>query len=117
MVLRARDFIPEPLSDHVYCLDSEESYGELYSVLTGQAGVVLSELGNVKKLPSKNVQPLDFIRSGRIAPKACNHQTEPGQSQRDPRFCGFFRYISRAKVDQLFNNLAPVQGPVLPLHR
>jgi hypothetical protein len=103
-----RNHIPEPLSDHVYCLDSEESYGEFYSVLTGQAGAVLSELGTVKKLPSKDVQPLDFIRSDRIAPTTCSRQTEPGHTKRDPRFCGYFCYISRAKVDQLFNNLAPV---------
>ena len=103
-----RNFIPEPLSDHVYCLDSEESYGELYSVLTGQASVVLPEIGTVKKLPSKDVKPLDFIRSDRIAPTTCSHQTEAGQGQRDPRYCGYFCYISRAKVDQLFENVAPV---------
>jgi hypothetical protein len=103
-----RKFVPEPLSDHVYCLESEESYGELYSVLTGQASVVLSELGTVRKLPSKDVQPLDFIRSVRIAPTTCSHQTQHGQTQHDPRFFGYFCYISRAKVDQLFNNLAPV---------
>jgi hypothetical protein len=39
-----KDFIPEPLSDQFYLLDSEDRYGELYSVLTGQAGVPLPEL-------------------------------------------------------------------------
>src|SRR5271165_2609788 len=34
-----REFIPEPISDHSYCLDSEDSYQELYRFLTGQAGV------------------------------------------------------------------------------
>jgi hypothetical protein len=110
VIFRAEDrrFVPEPLSDHVYCLDSEESYGELYSVLTGQAGVVLSKLGTVKKLPSKDVQPLDFTRSDRIAPTTSSRQTEVGQTQHHPSFRGYFCYISRAKVDQLFSNLAPV---------
>jgi SEFIR domain len=101
-----REFVPEPLSDHVYCLDSEESYGELYSFLTGQAGVVVSELGTVKKLPSKDVQPLDFIRSDRRSPATCSPETEPDQTH--PYFTDYFCYISRAKVDQLFNNLVPV---------
>lgn len=55
-----REFIPEPLSDHVYCLESEERYLELYGFLTGQAGVPRSELGTVKELPRKDVEPLTF---------------------------------------------------------
>ena len=37
------EFIPEPLRDHPYRVDSEESYQELYGFLTGQAGVPLPE--------------------------------------------------------------------------
>jgi TIR domain/Carboxypeptidase regulatory-like domain len=55
-----RAFVPEPLSDHSYLLDSEDRYQELYSLLTGQAGVPLSELGPVKELPKKNVEALTF---------------------------------------------------------
>jgi hypothetical protein len=39
-----KEFIPEPLSDHVCCLDSESGYQELYGFPTGQAGVPLLEL-------------------------------------------------------------------------
>ena len=107
-VSQNKEFIPEPLRDHPYRLDSEDSYQELYSFLTGQSGVVLSELGTITKLPSKDVQPLEFIRSDRIASTTCSRQTKAGQTQRHPSFCGYFCYISRAKVDQLFNTLAPV---------
>jgi hypothetical protein len=62
-----REFIPEPLSDHVYCLDSQESYQELYVFLTGQAGVPLPELGTIKKLSSKEVEPLTFGGPGEKA--------------------------------------------------
>jgi hypothetical protein len=54
------EFIPEPLRDHRYRVDSEESYQELYAFLTGQAGVPLAELGAVKALPRKEVEPLTF---------------------------------------------------------
>ena len=43
------EFIPEPLRDHPYRVDSEESYQELYGFLTGQAGVPLPELGPAKQ--------------------------------------------------------------------
>ena len=55
-----REFIPEPLSDHSYVLDSEDRYEELYGLLTGQAGVPLPELGTAKKLPKKDVEALTF---------------------------------------------------------
>jgi hypothetical protein len=57
------EFIPEPLRDHPYRLDSEDSYQELYGFLTGQAGVPLSELGVVKTLPRNAVEPLRFESS------------------------------------------------------
>jgi hypothetical protein len=62
IIFTARDkaFIPEPLSDQFYCLDLEERYQELYSVLTGQAGEFLSELGPVRDMPKKEVEPLTF---------------------------------------------------------
>src|SRR4029077_14705539 len=63
-----REFSPEPLSDHVCCLDSEDSYQELYGFLTGQAGVPLPELGLVKKLSSKEVEPLTFGAPGEKTP-------------------------------------------------
>jgi hypothetical protein len=59
-----RGFIPEPLSDHVYCLDSEDSYQELYGFLTGQAGVPLPELGPAKQILRKDVEPLTFGEQG-----------------------------------------------------
>src|SRR5258708_6956872 len=52
------EFIPEPLRDHPYRVDSEESYQELYGFLTGQAGVPLPELGPAKQIPRKDVEPL-----------------------------------------------------------
>jgi SEFIR domain len=57
-------FIPEPLSDHVYCLDSEKNYQELYGFLTGQAGVPLPELGPAKQILRKDVEPLTFAGQG-----------------------------------------------------
>ena len=54
------EFIPEPLRDHPYRLDSEDSYQELYAFLTGQAGVPLPELGVIKTLPRNEVEPLRF---------------------------------------------------------
>jgi len=55
-----KNFVPEPLSDQFYCLDSEDCYQELFSLLTGQAGVPRSELGAVKEFPRKDVEPLTF---------------------------------------------------------
>jgi SEFIR domain len=63
-----REFIPEPLSDHVYCLDSEDSYQELYGFLTGQAGVPLPELGPAKQILRKDVEPLTFGAQGDKSP-------------------------------------------------
>lgn len=62
VVFRSEDraFVPEPLSDHSYLLDSEDRYHELYSLLTGQAGVPPPELGPAKELPTKHVEPLTF---------------------------------------------------------
>jgi hypothetical protein len=48
-----KDFIPEPLSDQFYLLDSEDRYGELYAVLTGQAGVPVPELGQPIRMSKK----------------------------------------------------------------
>jgi hypothetical protein len=59
-----RNFIPEPLSDQFYCLDSEDHYQELFSLLTGQAGVTRPELGAVKELPRRDVEPLTFGGQG-----------------------------------------------------
>jgi hypothetical protein len=58
--LRDRGFIPEPLSDQFYLLDSEDRYRELYGVLTGQAGAPLAELGPAIEMPKKDVEPLTF---------------------------------------------------------
>lgn len=65
VIFRSQDraFIPEPLSDHAYCLDSEDSYQALYGFLTGQAGVPLPELGPLRKLPRQTVEPLTFDQS------------------------------------------------------
>jgi hypothetical protein len=62
------EFIPEPLRDHPYRVDSEDSYQELYGFLTGQAGVPLAELGAVKTLPRKEVEPLTFGEPDEKAP-------------------------------------------------
>jgi hypothetical protein len=62
------EFIPEPLRDHPCRVDSEESYQELYGFLTGQAGVPLAELGAVKTLPRKEVEPLTFDRPDEKTP-------------------------------------------------
>ncbi len=66
VVFRSEDkeFIPEPLSDQFYLLDSEEHYQELYGFLTGQAGVPLPELGLAKELARKEVEPLTFGGEG-----------------------------------------------------
>jgi hypothetical protein len=54
-------FIPEPLSGHThYVLTSEDNYAKLYDFLTGQAGVTPSELGSLKTLARKPVEPLGF---------------------------------------------------------
>lgn len=65
---RDKEFIPEPLSDQFYCLDSEDRYQELYSLLTGQAGVPLPGLGPAKEIPRKNVEPLTFGEHGEKFP-------------------------------------------------
>jgi hypothetical protein len=57
---RDRRFIPEPLSDEFYLLDSEDRYRELYGVLTGQAGQPLPPLGPTTEKPKKEVEPLAF---------------------------------------------------------
>jgi len=57
------EFIPEPLRDHPYRLDSEDSYRELYAFLTGQAGVPLPELGVAKTLPRNEIEPMRFESS------------------------------------------------------
>jgi hypothetical protein len=63
-----KSFVPEPLSDQVYCLDSEDRYQELYGFLTGQAGVPLPELGPAKEIARKNVEPLTFGEQGEKLP-------------------------------------------------
>jgi hypothetical protein len=67
---RDEEFIPEPLRDHPYQLDSEDSYRELYFFLTGQAGVPLAELGEVKTLSRTEVEPLTFGKQDEKAPIA-----------------------------------------------
>ena len=53
--------IPEPVSEHTYCLlDSEDNYDKLYAVLVGQAGVTPSELGSLRTLARNPVEPLRF---------------------------------------------------------
>jgi hypothetical protein len=66
------EFVPEPLSDHFYCLDSEDHYRALFRLLTGQAGVPLPELGHVKEVPEINVGPLTFDGQGENSPAAGN---------------------------------------------
>jgi SEFIR domain/TIR domain len=54
-------FIPEPISAHThYLLNSEDSYARLYAFLTWQAGVRPGELGSLKTLARKRVDPLRF---------------------------------------------------------
>jgi 3',5'-cyclic AMP phosphodiesterase CpdA len=58
-------FIPEPLLGHIiYVLNSEESYDKLYAFLVGQAGVLPREVGPLKKLARKQVNPLIFGETG-----------------------------------------------------
>jgi hypothetical protein len=66
VVVRSEDkeFIPEPLSDQFYLLDSEDHYQELYGFLTGQAGVPLPELGPAKEVAKKEIEPLTFGGEG-----------------------------------------------------
>ena len=59
-----KEFIPEPLSDQFYLLDSEDHYHELYSFLIGQAGVLPARLGSLKTPARRQVDPLNFGRSG-----------------------------------------------------
>ena len=75
-----RRFIPEPLADHAYCLDSEENYQELYSFLTGQAGVPLPQLGAVKTLSRTEVEPLTFRKPEEKAPLAGKIEDVPERS-------------------------------------
>ena len=72
-----KEFIPEPLRDHCYRLDSEEGYQELYSFLTGQGGVPLVELGEVKTLPRKEVEPLTFCKRDEKAPLTAQAESLP----------------------------------------
>jgi hypothetical protein len=62
--LKDKEFIPEPVSDQIHLLDSEDRYQELYSVLTGQCGVLLSKLGPAKQILRKDVEPLTFGGEG-----------------------------------------------------
>jgi hypothetical protein len=69
-------FIPEPLSDHFYCLDSEDRYQDLYTFLTGQVGVLPLQLGSVKELPGRDVKPLTFELAPDLSPAQFGrHQT------------------------------------------
>ena len=64
-------FVPEELSGHThYLLTSEDQYFQLYAFLTGQAGVVPGELGNLKALAREPVAPLRFGRAGLSKPLA-----------------------------------------------
>lgn len=78
---RDKEFMPEPLSDQFYCLDSEDRYQELYSLLTGQAGVPLPELGSAKEVPGKDIEPMTF---GGQAEKSPSTGTRDESSDRLP---------------------------------
>jgi SEFIR domain/TIR domain/SIR2-like domain len=65
-----REFIPEPLSDQFYLLNSEDGYQELYSLLTGQAGVDPRALGEQKRLAREAIEPLRFDQPGAGKPVA-----------------------------------------------
>jgi hypothetical protein len=77
-----RRFIPEPLADHVYCLDSEKNYQELYGFLTGQAGVPLPELGPAKQILRKDVEPLTFDGQGDTSSSTDTLDEVPGRLPR-----------------------------------
>jgi hypothetical protein len=100
---RDRDFIPEPLSDQFYLLDSEDRYLELYRVLTGQAGVPTPEIGSAIEMPKKEVEPLTFNEqsnafrpSGRakegsgpsLAKAASGVDSTVGNSEDEPPYAG-----------------------------
>ena len=54
-------FIPEPLGgQNRYVLDSDRNYDNLYAFLVGQAGVSPGEVGRLKTLARKQVEPLIF---------------------------------------------------------
>ena len=62
--LQDEQFIPDPISGHThYLLNSEDSYAGLYAFLTGQAGVQPGELGSLKTLARKQVEPLSRCRA------------------------------------------------------
>jgi hypothetical protein len=72
-----KEFIPEPLSDQFYLLDSEDRYQEIYNLLTGQAGVPLPELGPAKEIQRKNVEPLTFGEQGKKLPASTQPHKAP----------------------------------------
>jgi hypothetical protein len=79
-----RGFIPEPLSDQFYLLDSEDRYRELYGVLTGQAGAPLAELGPAIEMPKKEVEPLTFGERSNPSPAAGKPNKGSGRSLAKP---------------------------------
>jgi hypothetical protein len=86
---RDKEFIPEPLRDHPYQLDSEDSYRELYRFLTGQAGIPLAELGAVKALSRAEVEPLTFGKPDEKAPLTGKIEDVPERSTpHSPREAG-----------------------------
>jgi predicted ATPase len=78
------EFVPEPVSDYVYCLDSKDNYDELYGFITGQVGIPLPELGVINRLPSKDVEPLTFDQPGERAPPGDRSRRMSDQAPRFP---------------------------------
>ena len=81
---RDKEFIPEPLSDQFYCLDSEHRYQELYGLLTGQAGVPLPELGPAKAIPRKGIEPMTFGGQTEKSPSIGKLDEVPDRLPRKP---------------------------------
>jgi hypothetical protein len=65
-----KEFIPEPVSDQFYLLNSEDSYQDLYRLLTGQAGVAPRALGEQRRLARDAIEPLRFDEPGTGKPLA-----------------------------------------------
>jgi tetratricopeptide (TPR) repeat protein len=72
-------FIPEPLRGHThYALTSEERYEELRAFLLGGAGVEPRQLGDLRPVTQRTVEPLTFGPGPgrRVAPSKLRHTAD-----------------------------------------
>jgi hypothetical protein len=105
---RDKEFIPEPLSDQFYCLDSEDRYQELYSLLTGQAGVPLPELGSAKEVSRKDIEPMTF--GGQAERSSSTDRRDKSSGRLLPTLTSGMRLTPQANQDAPSDEDASNQG-------